>query len=133
MSTLNDKKAALEKLRKEVEEQEALEKEKKDRTDAHNKGYYKPLKSAIVKHNIYYCSEYDFAEIGDGDWYRVDEILGEPTFKKDAEVVLIAAGEDFQNWYLKREDNDYYCIDENECGMENNESNQRYLKNIKEI
>lgn len=60
MNTLADKKVELKKLQKEVEELEAIEREQKEREALASKGYYKPLATATVKYNLYYCGESDF-------------------------------------------------------------------------
>lgn len=110
-----------------------LERKEADREkrEAVEKGYYVPLAEATVKYSIWYKSEEDFHEIGDGDWYTTDQLLGKPDFKKGTKVVLIRDSNEREAWYAYRASGDYYAIEDCESGMENTEKNDLiYLENI---
>lgn len=113
MNELQKKKFDLEnelaKIKREEEEFE-FEKLKKSALKA---GYYIPLATGRIENDIWRKGERDFEEIGD-DYYTVDEILGEPDFRENEEVVQISTPSYGLVWAKKQQDNDYYLIDENE-------------------
>jgi hypothetical protein len=130
--TLNEKKAELEKLRLDIQKEEAEQKRILETQKNESLGLFKPLESAIVKNNIWYLSERSFQEIGDGEWYTASQILGSPTLKKGDRVVLMRIYEDDDSccWILLDE-TDEPLFDE--MGLEDSKENRRYLSNITKI
>lgn len=127
MSDNSIRKKQLEEELKEIQRQEAIDIEKKERQDLLDKGFYTPLKSGKITSTIWYCSEYDFKEISDG-YYTSGQILGAPNFKKGDEVVLINC-QGCKTWYKKQDNGDYLYIDENEYGIE--EGDLEFITDIK--
>lgn len=127
--TLSQKKEELEKLRKEVEEQERIESFNKEKADAEKNGLYVPLAVATVNYNLYNRGERDFEEIGDNNWYTVNQLLGSADLTKGTKVALIDIG-DYQAWYPVPSDGEYYGIDDDCVGLEDTEENRQYLINI---
>jgi hypothetical protein len=131
-TSLEDKKAELERLRKQVEEEESRLKYEKEVADAKSNGLYIPIATAVVKNNLYYKSERDFEELGDGDWYTAGQLLGPPHFKAGTEVVLLKINEDDSYWFTKNQSGNYFGIEDDEIGFSdgNDAYRQKYLKDI---
>lgn len=110
------RKQQLEQELAEIKKQEAAEEDRKERQSLLDQGFYAPLKRGKIKSTIWYLSEYDFKEISDG-YYTARQILGDPTFKKDDEVVLINCQGD-KRWYKKQENENYFYIEDNEYGID---------------
>ena len=129
MKKLEDKKKELERLQREIEDEESRIQFEKEKTNAKSNNLCIPLATAVVKYNLYNKSERDFEEMGDSGWYRVHELLGSPDFKKNTKVVLLNTG-DNAAWFTERGSGDYYGIDDDEFGLDNSEKNREYLINI---
>ena len=112
-----EKEKLLKKL-KQIQEIEKKEKEDKERQELIHKGFYSPLKKGVIIKSCWFLTEYSFEEIDDG-WYGVNDILGKPDFKKGTEVVLINCQGELK-WFPVQDDNDYFYIEDNECGLEEN-------------
>lgn len=131
--TLAQKKEDLEKLRKEVEEQECIEQYENEKSNAISNGLYVPKATAIAKYSIYNRGERDFEEIGDSCWYTAGQLLGTPDIKKGTNLVLLDIG-DYLAWYSMQPDGDYFGINDDELGLEDTDENRDYfLTEIKEI
>ena len=132
--TLAQKKQELERLQREVEEQESRQKYEEEKANAVACGCYIPLATAIVKYNLYNKGERDFEEIGDSGWYTASQLLGSPHFKKGTKVVLLKIHEDFTGWYSYKEDGEYYEIDGDQVGLEDSaDVREDYLSNVEEV
>lgn len=131
--SLEQKKLELEQLKKEVENEEALANYLKEVAEAKKSGLYIPIAKAIVKYNLYYKSERDFEELGDGDWYTTNQILGDPHLKKDTKVVLLKINDDGDSyWYAEKQSGDYFGIENGEIGLNDGDDEWRktYLKDV---
>lgn len=127
--SLSEKKKELEKLRKEVEDQESAEQHTNDQLDAKKRGLYIPKATATVKYNLYNRGERDFEEIGDNDWYTAGQLLGTADLQKNSSVALIDTG-DGLFWFPVPDDGEYYGIEDSCVGMEDTAENRQYLVNI---
>lgn len=131
--SLEEKKLELEQLKKEVENEEALVSYLKEVAEARQNGLYTPIATAIIKYSLYYKSERDFKELGDGDWYTANQILGDPHLKKDTKVVLLKINDDGDSyWYAERQSGEYFGIEDDEIGLNDGDVEWRkiYLKDI---
>lgn len=117
-----------------LEQEEFIEKEKKEIAEAISSGLFKPLKRAKLKKDLWYISEYTFEEVS-SDWYTAQEILGEPQFKKDDSLVLIQTNNEnsYLVWVKESKDIDDYVNWSEDYTMEDSDINRKYLKETEDI